>query len=208
SVLQDVIWAWAPVARTILKVASAATAKRVIISSLSSTFYPSRGAALMRSSGARSWHQFVLLTTQTIPGVRGCYTLKAPLILIGIYCGLGGCDFLASALLFITGGVPLPCDPVDLPFLAKVACGRLAFYSTALKLWDKNEGMVEMCSPTDASSSPSRVPTHGSGPMRIATPSPWWTCTSYSLPVLTGAPKFLNLETRCLLRVESGPSGA
>src|SRR5271166_834491 len=60
--------------------------------------------------------------------------LKAPLILIGIYCGLGGCDFLASALLFITGGVPLPCDPVDLPFLAKVACGRLAFYSTALKL--------------------------------------------------------------------------
>src|SRR5208282_4061737 len=62
----------------------------------------------------------------------GC--LKAPLILIGIYCGLGGCDFLASALLFITGGVPLPCDPVDLPFLAKVACGRLAFYSTALKL--------------------------------------------------------------------------
>jgi len=61
-------------------------------------------------------------------------SLKAPLILIGIYCGLGGCDFLASALLFITGGVPLPCDPVDLPFLAKVACGRLAFYSTALKL--------------------------------------------------------------------------
>src|SRR5208282_890692 len=64
----------------------------------------------------------------------GRSALKAPLILIGIYCGLGGCDFLASALLFITGGVPLPCDPVDLPFLAKVACGRLAFYSTALKL--------------------------------------------------------------------------
>ena len=64
----------------------------------------------------------------------GARALKAPLILIGIYCGLWGCDFLASALLFITGGVPLPCDPVDLPFLAKVACGRLAFYSTALKL--------------------------------------------------------------------------
>src|SRR3954447_13506945 len=40
-----------------------------------------------------------------------------------------------------------------------------------------------MCSPTDASPTPSRVPTHGSGPVRIATPSPWWTFTSYSLPV-------------------------
>jgi hypothetical protein len=46
-------------------------------------------------------------------------------------------------------------------------------------------------SPTDASPSPSRVPTHGSGPMRIATPSPWWTFSSYSLPVLTGAPNLL-----------------
>src|SRR4051812_37556538 len=40
-----------------------------------------------------------------------------------------------------------------------------------------------MCSPTDASPTPSRVPTHGSGPVRIAIPSPWWTFTSYSLPV-------------------------
>jgi hypothetical protein len=31
--------------------------------------------------------------------------------------------------------------------------------------------------------------------MRIATPSPWWTFTSYSLPVLIGAPEFLNCET-------------
>src|SRR5271166_4015566 len=58
----------------------------------------------------------------------------SPHFLIGIYCGLAGCDFLASALLFITGGVPLPCDSVNLAFLAKAACGRLAFYSTALKL--------------------------------------------------------------------------
>src|SRR4051812_12738913 len=36
---------------------------------------------------------------------------------------------------------------------------------------------------TDASPTPSRVPTHGSGPVRIATPSPWGTFTSYSLPV-------------------------
>src|SRR5208282_1936942 len=36
-------------------------------------------------------------------GTRPAVPLKAPLILIGIYCGLGGCDFLASALLFITG---------------------------------------------------------------------------------------------------------
>src|SRR5260370_37549913 len=46
-----------------------------------------------------------------------------------------------------------------------------------------------MRSPTDASPIPSRVPTHGSGPMRFATPSPWWTCTTCSLPVLTGAPE-------------------
>ena len=46
--------------------------------------------------------------------------------------------------------------------------------------------------PADASSSPSRMPTHGSGPMRIATPSLQWTCTTYSLPVSTGAPFFLN----------------
>jgi hypothetical protein len=32
---------------------------------------------------------------------------------------------------------------------------------------------------------------HGSGPMRVATPSSWGTCTSYSLPVLTGAPQIL-----------------
>ena len=51
-------------------------------------------------------------------------------------------------------------------------------------------------SPTDASPTPSRVPTHGSGPMRIASPSPWWTFTSYSLPVLIGAPKFKNFASR------------
>jgi FtsP/CotA-like multicopper oxidase with cupredoxin domain len=32
------------------------------------------------------------------------------------------------------------------------------------------------------------MPTHGSGPMRIATPSLQWTFTTYSLPVSTGAP--------------------
>jgi hypothetical protein len=46
-------------------------------------------------------------------------------------------------------------------------------------------------SPADASPTPSRRPTHGSGPMRVANPSPQWTCTTYSLPVSTGAPKFL-----------------
>src|SRR5262249_21220982 len=40
-----------------------------------------------------------------------------------------------------------------------------------------------MPSPTDASSASLRTPTHGSGPMWIATPSSWWTCTTYSLPV-------------------------
>src|SRR5262245_45319977 len=40
-----------------------------------------------------------------------------------------------------------------------------------------------MHSPTDASPVPSQVPAHGSGPMRFATPSPWRTLTTYSLPV-------------------------
>src|SRR5271167_3581183 len=88
-------------------------------------------AAMGAVLGHHKW--FRLRQIKDLTGVV-IAALKAPLILIGIYCGLGGCDFLASALLFITGGVPLPCDPVDLPFLAKVACGRLAFYSTALKL--------------------------------------------------------------------------
>ena len=38
-------------------------------------------------------------------------------------------------------------------------------------------------SPTDASPAPSRIPAHGSGPMRFATPSSRSTCTTYSLPV-------------------------
>src|SRR6267143_3099968 len=47
-----------------------------------------------------------------------------------------------------------------------------------------------MRSPTDASPMFSRTCTHGSGPMWIATPSSQWTCTTYSLPVSTGAPEF------------------
>jgi hypothetical protein len=39
------------------------------------------------------------------------------------------------------------------------------------------------CSPADASPTPSRMPAHGLGPMRVANPSSWWTFTSYSLPV-------------------------
>ncbi len=38
-------------------------------------------------------------------------------------------------------------------------------------------------SPADASPTPSRMPAHGSGPMRFATPSSLWTFTTYSLPV-------------------------
>ena len=52
-------------------------------------------------------------------------------------------------------------------------------------------GSVLMHSPGDASPAPLQASAHGSGPMWIATPSSWWTCTSYSLPVLTGAPKLL-----------------
>src|SRR5436190_19872949 len=40
-----------------------------------------------------------------------------------------------------------------------------------------------MPSPADASPASLRMPTHGSGPMWIATPSSYWTCTTYSLPV-------------------------
>src|SRR6266436_2992569 len=38
--------------------------------------------------------------------------------------------------------------------------------------------------PVNASRTASQqCPAHDSGPMWIATPSPWWTCTTYSLPV-------------------------
>src|ERR1700745_3621260 len=40
-----------------------------------------------------------------------------------------------------------------------------------------------MHSPADASTSPSRMPPHGSGPRWLAGPSSWWTRTTYSLPV-------------------------
>src|SRR5579863_10619856 len=40
-----------------------------------------------------------------------------------------------------------------------------------------------ICSPADASLTPSRTPAHGSGPMWVATPSSQWTFTTYSLPV-------------------------
>jgi hypothetical protein len=39
---------------------------------------------------------------------------------------------------------------------------------------------------------------HGSGPMWIAAPSSQWTCTTYSLPVSTGAPEFKKIgKSRC-----------
>src|SRR5262245_35751242 len=39
-----------------------------------------------------------------------------------------------------------------------------------------------MRSPVNASPRPSRVTAHDSGSMWIASPSSWWTCTSYFLP--------------------------
>jgi hypothetical protein len=63
---------------------------------------------------------------------------------------------------------------------------------TQVCLGTANPGMR---SPTDASPTPSRVPTHGSGPMRIASPSSWWTFTSYSLPVLISAPEVKKYAT-------------
>jgi hypothetical protein len=49
-----------------------------------------------------------------------------------------------------------------------------------------------MCSPTDASTQPSRFASHGSGSMRFATPSSWRTFTPYSLPVSPAHQKFLS----------------
>ena len=46
-----------------------------------------------------------------------------------------------------------------------------------------------MHSPVNASSASSRIPTHDSGPMRLASPSSQRTFTAYSLPVSTGAPE-------------------
>jgi hypothetical protein len=64
---------------------------------------------------------------------------------------------------------------------------RIAFHSvngvgSQDKLLSRLNGWP-MHSPADASPAPSRTQTHGSGPMRIATPSSQWTSTTYSLPV-------------------------
>jgi len=40
-----------------------------------------------------------------------------------------------------------------------------------------------MRTPVNASPVPSRMPAHDSGSMWVATPSPWWTLTTYFLPV-------------------------
>src|SRR5262245_26787839 len=59
-----------------------------------------------------------------------------------------------------------------------------------------------MHSPTDASPVPSQVPAHGSGPMRFATPSPWRTLTTYSLPV---SPAHTKQQPFCRLPLSCGP---
>ena len=48
------------------------------------------------------------------------------------------------------------------------------------------EGITEWLAKIDLeryAPTPSRRPTHDSGSMWFATPSSWWTCTTYSLPV-------------------------
>ena len=66
--------------------------------------------------------------------------------------------------------------PVRVAFRVANSVGTRVIALSRLNGWP-------MHSPTDASPTPSRVPTHGSGPMWIATPSSQWTCTIYSLPV-------------------------
>ena len=53
--------------------------------------------------------------------------------------------------------------------------------------------MAGLCAPLPTlRRHPRGMTTHGSGAMRIATPSLQWVCTAYSLPVSTGAPKVLD----------------
>ena len=53
-------------------------------------------------------------------------------------------------------------------------------------------------SPTDASPTSSRTPAHGSGTTWIATPSPQWTFTTYSLPVSRRTHSRCGLHTRAV----------
>ncbi len=74
-----------------------------------------------------------------------------------------------------TGGtLALTRTPVLPSAVTKASASRLII--SRLNGWP-------MQSPADASSPASRPKTHGSGPVRIATPSLQWTCTTYSLPV-------------------------
>src|SRR5260370_19336790 len=55
-------------------------------------------------------------------------------------------------------------------------------------------------SPTDASPTSSRTPAHGSGATWIATPSPQWTFTTYSLPVSRRTYSRCGLHTRAVTK--------
>ena len=66
--------------------------------------------------------------------------------------------------------------PVRVAFRQQNCVGTRVSWISRLNGWPAR-------SPTDASTSPSRVTPHGSGPMWVATPSSQWTCTTYSLPV-------------------------
>jgi hypothetical protein len=82
----------------------------------------------------------------------------------------------------------MPPSMLPSAFLSASAPGTILF--SRLNGWP-------MRSPADASPTPSRMPVHGSGPMWIAAPSSQWTCTTYSLPVSTGAPeKQVSSETK------------
>ena len=77
-----------------------------------------------------------------------------------------------------TPGHMSTCDvaPIRVAFRPLYSVGSRNKFLPRLNGWP-------MHSPTDASPAPSRVPAHGSGPMRFATPSSQGTLTLYSLPV-------------------------
>src|SRR5208282_5454810 len=78
--------------------------------------------------------------------------------------------------------------PVHVAFRVSDHVGTRNYLLSRLNGWP-------MHSPVNASSASSRIPTHDSGPMRLATPSSQRTFSAYSLPVSTGAPE-IQLSSR------------
>ena len=91
----------------------------------------------------------------------------------------------------------LSCMPGSMTTQGRAATRSIAAVRIAFRQWDSVGALIVLLSrlngwparsPVNASPTSSRGPAHDSGPMRLATSSSRWTCTTYSLPVSRRTP--------------------